>query len=680
MKEPQHLYLHPHVCKFCVRWTVVTLAVLFLTLLPQGVALGQEKQTIQIKTFDQKLQPLKNIEVSLNGKEYVSVGHKGFAIAEINSSDLPIKSVTIKDDKLEAASWDFSKGIIEIIVRPKSYTLVHFVVQFPDGTRVPRSTVSFKGSKTVTAETNATGEVDIPIVLNEKITGPGQFQINNLQVSSVNLSSKGNVITVTRPRVLSAEEKKKAEAGSLKGQLSDFDMTKLDSIQSITVFYAVFKDIAMKDLTAAERKKLDAKFHELVMQMEDSVARSQSQFIANISDSSFVAEDIRNLLNHATLESDALQANRSEFDAKVQVISSKLEKGIANFTDEERKSLLADIDLLEKILIQNESKFYQNRSDYQEIINTLKQKYFDIQNLETRLSDSEKQRNEEQRISRQRFIVISSVLIVFGALIILLWSFSSRLRKQAKDLKAANEEIKTMNENLEAIVEKRTQLLEESNRELDTFLYRASHDLRSPVRSILGLCNIIDHIPPTELSHRMRGTTLSMDRMLKKLINISEISQHSAAMQKINVSSAIAEAKSKLAEMIKERGVQLHINCAEDITLNSSSALIENILINLIENAVFFSALKNQDDARVEIKASVNGSTLELSVFDNGVGIEDSIRPKLFHMFFTGHEKTRGNGLGLYAVHKCVTALYGKITVDSKAGQYAKISVTLPYN
>jgi len=381
-------------------------------------ALSQEKQTIQIKTFDQKLQPLKNIDVSLNGKDYVSVGHKGFAIVEINSSDLPVKSINIKDDKLEAASWDFSKGIIEIIVRPKSYTLVHFVVQFPDGTRVPRSTVSFKGSKTITAETDATGEVDIPIVLTEKIAGPGQFQIKDLQVNSVNLSPKGNLITVTRPRVLSAEERRKAEAGSLKGQLSDFDMTKLDSIQSITVFYAVFKDIAMKDLTPAERKKLDAKFHELVM--EDSVARSQSQFIANISDSSFVAEDIRNLLNHATLESDALQANRSEFDAKVQVISSKLEKGIANFTAEERKSLLADIDLLEKILIQNESKFYQNRSDYQEIINTLKQKYFDIQNLETRLSDSEKQRNEEQRVSRQRFVVISSVLIVFGALIILL--------------------------------------------------------------------------------------------------------------------------------------------------------------------------------------------------------------------------------------------------------------------
>src|SRR5690349_18295731 len=78
-------------------------------------ASAQEKQTIQVRTFDQKLQPLRNIEVSLNGKDYFSVGQKAVAIVEVNSSDLPVKAVKIRDEKLEAASWDFSKGVIEII-------------------------------------------------------------------------------------------------------------------------------------------------------------------------------------------------------------------------------------------------------------------------------------------------------------------------------------------------------------------------------------------------------------------------------------------------------------------------------------------------------------------------------------------------------------------------------------
>ncbi len=70
-------------------------------------------------------------------------------------------------------------------------------------------------------------------------------------------------------------------------------MANLDSIQSITMFYSVFKNIAMKDLTAEERRRIDDKFHELVLQMEDSVARSTSPIIGTVSDSSFVTEDIR---------------------------------------------------------------------------------------------------------------------------------------------------------------------------------------------------------------------------------------------------------------------------------------------------------------------------------------------------------------------------------------------------
>jgi signal transduction histidine kinase len=68
--------------------------------------------------------------------------------------------------------------------------------------------------------------------------------------------------------------------------------------------------------------------------------------------------------------------------------------------------------------------------------------------------------------------------------------FGGVLRKQKKQLIAANTEVKRINENLEGLVFERTHLLENLNSELDTFLYRASHDMRTPVRSILGLCHI----------------------------------------------------------------------------------------------------------------------------------------------------------------------------------------------
>jgi signal transduction histidine kinase len=627
-----------------------------------------------VRTFDQKLQPFKDIEVSLNGKDYISVGHKGVAIVEVNSSDLPVKAIKIKDDKLEAASWDFSKGVIEIIVRPKSYSMVHFTVQFSDGTRLAKSALTYKGSKAVNLETNATGEVDVPVPLTEKITGPGQFTIPGLQVSKVNLSAQGNVIVVNRPRV----QESTARKGTLQDELGDFDMSKLDSIRSLTVFYAVFKDISMKNLSATDRKRIDDKFHELVLQMEDSVARTGRPLVGTISDSSFVSEDIRNLLAHSTQERDALETNRAQFDQRIKLISDKLEKGIANFSSDERLALLAELDRLEQLLKENESKFYKNQNDYLVAINELREKYFDIQNLESKLSDSEKQRGEEQRKFQQRFLIIAGVLVAFGALIVLLISFSSRLRKQAKDLKLANEEIQTINENLEAIVVKRTKLLEETNKELDTFLYRASHDLRSPIRSILGLCNIMDSIPPSELLTRMKGTTLGMDRMLKKLIYISEISQQSSNVSTVDVASCIHDVKSRLDEMIRDSGVKINVECPENISMRTSPALLENILTNLVENAIFFSMLKDPHHAQVDIKATASGNAMEISVYDNGVGIEESIRPRLFDMFFTGHEKAKGNGLGLYAVQKSVTALYGKVRVESEVGRFARISVVIP--
>jgi len=84
--------------------------IILMSLLTQQLLLAQDKQTVKVKTFDPKLHSLKNIEVSLNNNEYVSTGKKGVAIVELSNTDLPIKSVKIKDDNLEAASWNLSKG------------------------------------------------------------------------------------------------------------------------------------------------------------------------------------------------------------------------------------------------------------------------------------------------------------------------------------------------------------------------------------------------------------------------------------------------------------------------------------------------------------------------------------------------------------------------------------------
>jgi signal transduction histidine kinase len=296
------------------------------------------------------------------------------------------------------------------------------------------------------------------------------------------------------------------------------------------------------------------------------------------------------------------------------------------------------------------------------------------------LSDSQAQRLEEQRIFRQRLLMISGVVLLFGILIVMLISFSNALRKQKKELERANGEIQRINVNLERIVYERTRLLAEANKELDTFLYRASHDLRSPVRSIIGLCNIASHVANPEsqdLLEKVVGTTFIMDKLLKKLSMISEINQPTD-FSPIMVRNMIERSLYIFGKAIRDNNVTVIVDCPPDLSFESYPHVMEGILLNLIENALFFSLLKATRDARIEITARVKEDFLELSVYDNGIGVEHSIRSKLFDMFFKGHENSKGNGLGLYIVLKSVQTLNGEVMVESEHGQYTKFILQLP--
>lgn len=651
-------------------------------------ASGQKKQVIQIKAFDQQLTPFRNIELSINGKEFVVIGAKGEAFTELPDTDFPLKSIRVKDEKLEAASWNYSKGILEVIVRKKNYHIAHVTVKDLANAPLPKVRITFNGRKVTTAVTNGDGQVEIPLALDEKINSTDQFTVDDYVVKRIN--SEGTTTTVSVDKIiqsLNAEEKKsepkkEQQPATSKNYLKNFNFSKLDSIQSLTVFYAIFKNSQMKDLSEDQKEKVDRKFDELVEKLQDSLRRSETQFMGRISDSSFVQNDIKNLLSQAERESKTLEAQRTEFDQKVQMIQEKLEKGIQNLDEKTRNELLSDLARLEILLTQNENRFYKNQNDYRATINTIKEKYFDLTDLENKLSMSEAQRVEEQRAFREKLFWTFGVLLVFTIFILMLVYFSARLKRQKAELVRVNAEIKRINENLEGIVAERTKLLAEANKELDTFLYRASHDLRSPVCSIIGLCNIamlLSNGEAKDLVERMVHTTSSMDKLLKKLSVISEINQPSN-FSSITLVDVIENIRDGFSKLIEDQRINFVIDCPADLTIYSYPNLIETILVNLIENAFFYSVMRNSSDPQVELKAAVRGDELELSLYDNGIGVEDKISHRLFDMFFKGNENSKGNGLGLYIVQKSVQALEGKIKVESQPGEFTKFIIHIPLN
>lgn len=661
---------------------VTLLVVLFFS---GASLLAQEKQLVQVKTFTEGLKAYGNLSVSVNEGEYFSVDSKGTAFIELNAGS--VKSVSIKNASLEAASWILSEGILEIIVRRKNYQIIPVYVMSSDREAHKNLKVVFNGKKTITTTSDQNGKIELALALNESINSASQFKIEGYEALSVKSSNNRYELIADKiqPKLAITEEKipiqeKEVEASKPidESYFQTFDFNKLDSIESLTVFYAMFKNYQIEKFDEELKRKIDAKFESLVAKLQDSVKQDASIFIGNITDSTNVQNDIKTLLNHARLENQLLAQQKIEFENKIKVINEKLEIGFENLDEDARAELLADINILEQLLKTNEDEFYKNQSNYLQVINSLKDKFFDIEELEGKLSASEAQRLEDQRIFRQRLIVASIVVLVFAVLTILLIYFSNRLKKQKKALIAANAEVKRVNENLEQIVHERTRLLEETYRELDTVLYRASHDLRSPVCSIVGLCNIVTtESGEDEMMDRMVKTTSDMDKLLKKLSVISEIHQPGDFGQ-VKLIDIVDRIYNHFKPFIIAHNIELIVDCQEDISIETIPNLIEVIIANLVENALYYSMIKGMSDCRVELKVQIVDNELVIEVIDNGIGFDTSNKERLFDMFYRGTEHSKGNGLGLYIVQKSIHVLNGRIDVESEYGVFSKFIVRLP--
>jgi signal transduction histidine kinase len=204
--------------------------------------------------------------------------------------------------------------------------------------------------------------------------------------------------------------------------------------------------------------------------------------------------------------------------------------------------------------------------------------------------------------------------------------------------------------------------------------------MRSPVCSIIGLCNIaglLSEGEPKELIERVVTTTIGMDKLLKKLSIISEINRPTN-FSSISMTAEIEKVQQSFAKVILENRIEFVVNCPANLVIYSYPNLIQTIITNLTENALYYSSLEETTRPRVEITASVQDNSVVIQVSDNGMGVDRSIINRLFDMFFKGSEHSKGHGLGLYIVKKAVLALEGEITVESEQGSFTKFEVVLP--
>lgn len=227
--------------------------------------------------------------------------------------------------------------------------------------------------------------------------------------------------------------------------------------------------------------------------------------------------------------------------------------------------------------------------------------------------------------------------------------------------------------------------LKKVNFELDRFVYSVSHDLRAPLLSIKGLVNISEsENPSSSLMKYLNMIRTSVERLDKFIMDILDYSRNSRLEVQENVIEFKSLTNDIINNMIHMEGYQ-HVLFNLDIKMKaeyvSDKSRIEVILANLISNAIKYQDLdKSSQVIDISISESREHNQLIITVADNGIGIEENSKSKIFDMFYRASDRSKGAGLGLYIIKETIEKMNGSIELDSKINEFTKFTILLPLN
>jgi len=271
------------------------------------------------------------------------------------------------------------------------------------------------------------------------------------------------------------------------------------------------------------------------------------------------------------------------------------------------------------------------------------------------------------------YISLGLFIFIFSQAFLLTRRFSiafSDLENANQMLSQANTLTKEQNENLWRL-----------NAELDSFVYRTSHDLRAPIASVMGLINIAKHENDlTQIRYYLslkEKSLKKLDGVIRDIIDYSKNKSLDLETTPINFETQIAEVFANHDYMENASRIQKSVECIVHDVFYSDSRRIDIILNNLISNAIrYFNPYQEQPFIKVKVTSDAKMAQIEVS--DNGLGIAKEYQNKIFDMFFRVSNHGGGSGMGLYVVKETIYKLGGEIVIESEANKGTIFKVTLP--
>jgi len=221
------------------------------------------------------------------------------------------------------------------------------------------------------------------------------------------------------------------------------------------------------------------------------------------------------------------------------------------------------------------------------------------------------------------------------------------------------------------------------NKELDSFVYSVSHNLRAPLRSVLGLINV------ARMEDEKRGnffndyfgmiekSMLKLDETLQEILDYSRNARQELKIEKIDVHQVLSDNLEKMQFIPGSSNIVKEINIDEDCPLYSDKYRISVIFNNLISNAIkYYDPYKEQPSLYITI--TVNKEKAHMEFTDNGIGIDKEYQDKVFNMFFRATQHSDGAGLGLYIVQEAVDKLRGTVVINSEVRKGTTFVIDIP--
>jgi signal transduction histidine kinase len=248
------------------------------------------------------------------------------------------------------------------------------------------------------------------------------------------------------------------------------------------------------------------------------------------------------------------------------------------------------------------------------------------------------------------------------------------LRQRHLERKRKKAELILRNQNAELV---------KINKELDSFVYSVSHNLRAPLMSVLGLINLVqieNKKGEQSLEHyitMMQNSIYKLDDTLKEILDYSRNARSELNIEQVDLGKMIDDSFERLKYVAGSEQMDKQVTMEGSAQLYSDVYRLSVILNNLVSNAIKYRDVTKVPSS-VNIRTSVTNTHAEITFSDNGIGISEEFLSRVFDMFFRATERSEGAGLGLYIVKEAIDKLCGTIHVTSALDKGTTFYIKVP--